>query len=125
MLIERIKPDFEHKDERGTLIQIARRGYSQINVVISKEGIFRGGHYHKLNTEAYYIIRGKCKVTAYTDSEKESELFRTGDFFRIGPYVTHDFEYIEDSILVTMYSFGVELDDGTMDSFIPSEKAMV
>lgn len=118
MLIERIKCDFEYVDERGALTQLARRGYSQINVVTSKGGIFRGGHYHKLNTEAYYIIKGICKVTARRDGEEESEVFKEGDFFRIGPYVTHDFEYIEDSIMVTMYSLGVEMDDGTKDSYL-------
>ena len=117
MLIERISPDFEHKDERGTLTQLVRRGYSQVNVVTSKGGVFRGGHYHKLNTEAYYIVKGSCKVTARKDGEVESEVFKEGDFFRIGPFVSHDFDYIEDSILVTMYSLGVELDDGGMDSF--------
>ncbi len=117
MLIERIKPDFVYTDGRGMLTQLVRRGYSQVNVVISKEGIFRGGHYHKLNTEAYYVIQGKCKVTAYTGDVRESEIFCAGDFFRIGPNVTHDFTYMEDSILVTMYSLGVELDGGLMDSF--------
>lgn len=118
MLIERIKPDYEHIDGRGTLIQLVRRGYSQFNVVTSKGGVFRGGHYHKLNTEAYYIIKGKCKVTAKKDGEEESNVFETGDFFRIGPYISHDFEYLEDSILVTMYSLGVEVDGETMDSYV-------
>lgn len=119
MLIERIKPDFEYKDERGTFVQLVRKGYSQFNVAVSKGGSFRGGHFHKLNTEAYYVIQGKCKVTAYKDSEKENEVFSAGDFFRIGPYVVHDFDYLEDSILVTMYSLGVELAEGMMDSYVP------
>ena len=60
MLIERLNTDFEHKDDRGTLVQLVRKGYSQINVITSKSGVFRGGHFHKLNTEAFYIIEGKC-----------------------------------------------------------------
>lgn len=115
MLIERIKPDYEHRDERGTLIQLVRQGYSQFNVVTSKAGVLRGGHYHRYNTEAYYVIQGKCRVTAYKDDKRESSIFGAGDFFRIGPYVTHDFDYIEDSVLVTMYSLGVELGNGRMD----------
>lgn len=118
MLIERLKVDFEHRDDRGTLTQLIHKGYSQVNVVISKGGIFRGGHYHELNTEAYYIIKGSCQVTARRGGEEETEIFREGDFFRIGPYITHDFDYLEDSILVTMYSLGVELGDGRMDSFV-------
>jgi len=117
MLIEKIKPDFEYEDGRGTLTQLVRRGYSQVNVITSKKNIFRGGHYHKLNTEAYYIIRGRCKVTAYKGDERESKVFASGDFFRIGPYIKHDFDYIEDTVLVTMYSLGVELDGGGMDSY--------
>lgn len=122
MLIQRIRPDFEHKDDRGTLIQLIRKGYSQLNIVTSKRGVFRGGHYHKLNTEAFYVMQGKCKVTAYQGSEKESQVFSQGDFFYIGPYVTHDFDYMEDSILVTMYSLGIELDNGRMDMYVTEKK---
>ncbi len=121
MLMERLNVDFEHKDDRGTLTQLVHKGYSQINVVTSKAGVFRGGHYHQLNTEAYYIIKGSCRVTAKKDGKEETEVFCAGDLFRIGPYITHDFDYLEDSVLVTMYSLGVELDDGRMDSYI-SEK---
>ncbi len=121
MLIERLKPDFTHKDDRGTLTQLIRRGYSQINVITSKGGVFRGGHYHELNTEAFYIVSGRCRVTARKDGKTQTEEFSTGDFFRVGPYVTHDFDYLEDSVLVTMYSLGVELDDGKMDSYVPEE----
>lgn len=117
MLIERIKVDFEYEDERGKLTQLVRRGYSQINVVTSIGGTLRGGHFHKYNTEAYYVIKGECKVTASRNGEIESEVFSTGDFFRIGPFINHDFEYIEDTILVTMYSLGVEMDNEEKDIY--------
>ena len=84
--------------------------------------MFRGGHYHALNTEAYYIIQGSCRVTASRGNDKETEVFKEGDFFRIGPYITHDFEYLEDSVLVTMYTLGVELGDGKMDTYISENK---
>ena len=80
MLIERIEVDFEYEDDRGVLTQLVHRGYSQINVVTSKGGMSRGGHYHKYNTEAYFIIRGKCKVTARRGDEQESGIFVAGDF---------------------------------------------
>ncbi len=118
MLIERIEVDFEYEDDRGVLTQLVHRGYSQINVVTSKGGMSRGGHYHKYNTEAYFIIRGKCKVTARRGDEQESGIFVAGDFFRLGPYISHDFHYIEDSILVTMYSLGIEMENGEKDSFL-------
>lgn len=117
MLIERIEPDFKHTDDRGNLIQLVRRGYSQVNYITSASGVFRGGHYHKMNTEAFYMIKGCCRVTARKDGIEETEEFVAGDFFRIGPYVIHDFEYLEDSELISLYSLGVELDNGEMDSY--------
>lgn len=118
MLIERLRTDFEHVDERGTLTQLIHKGYSQVNFITSVGGVFRGGHYHKMNTEAFYMIKGKCRVTARKDGIEETQEFVAGDFFRVGPYVSHDFEYLEDSALISMYSLGVELDNGKMDSYI-------
>lgn len=117
MLIEVLKPDFEHTDDRGKLIQLVRRGYSQFNIITSKGDVFRGGHYHKLNTEAFYILKGSCQVIARKDNKEECFEFREGDFFRVFPYVFHDFYYHEDTVLVSMYSLGIELDDGSKDSF--------
>lgn len=120
MLIEQLKTDYEYQDGRGMLAQLIHKGYSQVNVVASKAGVTRGGHYHKLNTEAYYMVQGSCRVTAYNKQEKETGIYRAGDFFRIGPYIAHDFDYLEDSVLVTMYSMGVELGNGVMDIY-PAE----
>lgn len=118
MLIEKLKTDFEFTDDRGTLTQLVRRGYSQVNVITSKGGMLRGGHYHKLNTEAFYIVSGSCRVTARKDDIQESFEFKAGEFFRVSPYVYHNFYYYEDTVLVSMYSLGVELEDGTKDTYI-------
>ena len=64
MLINILKPDFTFNDDRGTLVQLVHEGYSQMNVVTSKKGVFRGGHYHKINREVFYIISGHFKFTA-------------------------------------------------------------
>lgn len=116
-LIEILVPDFENNDCRGSLIQLVRRGYSQVNVVESKAGVYRGGHFHKLNTEAYYVIEGKCKVSASRDDMTETKVFSKGDFFRMAPCVSHGFEYMDDTIMVTMYSLGVELENGEKDIY--------
>lgn len=116
-LITRIKTDFEFSDDRGTLVQLCRRGYSQVNVVTTHAGVIRGGHCHRLNTEAFYVISGKCLVTARKNGEEEKEVFTAGEFFRIEPFAIHEFEYLEDTVMVTMYSLGVEFDDGTKDMY--------
>jgi len=55
---------FTFNDDRGTLVQLVHEGYKQMNVVTSKKGVFRGGHYHKMNREVFYIISGHFKFTA-------------------------------------------------------------
>lgn len=121
MLLEVLNVDFQHKDDRGTLIQLVHKGYSQFNIITSKKGVFRGGHFHKYNTEAFFIINGKCKVTVEYNGLKEEKTFKTGDFFRIAPYIIHSFDYLEDSVMASMYSLGVELSDGQKDIFAIGE----
>ena len=115
MLVEILGPDFEHADERGKLIQLARDGYKQINVIESKAGSFRGGHYHELNREVFYVVRGEIELTVRKDGESETLRFKAGDMFLVPPHVAHDFLYLSDTILVAMYDKGVELGNGEMD----------
>ncbi len=112
-MLKTIKTDFHFTDERGSIVQLIHQGYRQINVITSKKGVVRGGHYHKQNEEAFYIISGELEVTV----NNEILRFRTGDFFGIEANDMHSFVFLEDTILVSMYSSGVELDDGTKDIF--------
>ena len=106
--------DFEFEDDRGTLVQLIHDGYRQINVITSRRGTFRGGHYHKENDEAFYIISGSLQLTV----EGEEHLFSSGDFFGIEANDLHSFYFLEDTTLVSMYSDGVERDDGTKDIYV-------
>ena len=121
MLINILKIDFEFNDDRGSLVQLVHEGYKQVNYIISKGGIVRGNHYHRYNTEAFYVIRGKfkLKVQAIIDGiaspDIEEHIFESGDIFSIPAYINHSFEYIEDTELISMYSDGVERPDGSKD----------
>ena len=118
-MIKILKPDFSFVDERGSLTQLVREGYKQVNVVESKKDSFRGCHYHKINEEAFYIISGglKLEVSRVGSDAIETYEFNTGDMFLIEPYVVHSFSFLEDSTLVSMYSSGVELQDGNKDIY--------
>lgn len=119
MLIQLLKPDFNFQDNRGTIIQLIHEGYSQINVITSVKGALRGGHYHKINEEAFYIPYGNCIVEVEdSGGSKEKYSFSEGDMFLIPPYIKHGFTYIEDTMVISMYSNGVELGEGKMDSYI-------
>lgn len=116
-LVTILKPDFKYDDQRGSLVQLVHEEYKQFNVVTTHAGVFRGGHYHKINKEAFYVITGKFQLILDRDGIHEEYTFGAGDMFEIEPYVLHGFNYIEESTLVAMYNIGVELADGGMDSY--------
>ena len=78
-MLKVLKPDFHFEDERGTIDQLIHDGYRQINVITSKKGVVRGGHYHKQNDEAFYVVSGGLDVTV-NDAHYH---FAAGDFFGI------------------------------------------
>lgn len=116
-MLKKIKPDFCFEDDRGVIVQLVHKGYAQINVITSKKGVVRGGHYHKENEEAFYILSGKLEVTV----NEEKQVYSAGDFFGIEANDMHSFEFLADTLLISMYSKGVEHSDGTKD--IHTERA--
>lgn len=117
VLFERLNVDFRHEDDRGSLTQLVHEGYTQVNIIKSKGGMVRGGHYHKLNCEVFYIVSGSCEVRLTKDGVEERANFSAGDFFQIEPYVGHTFYYLEDSVLIGLYDKGVQLENGEKDIF--------
>ena len=119
MLIEFIKPDFEHIDERGSLIQLVHNGYKQVNYITSSTKCVRGNHYHKKNEEAFFIISGKIKLTLEKLDQPIIEVHELGanNFFIIKRNINHIFEFLEPTTLISMYSSGVEESDGSIDIF--------
>mgnify|MGYP002627537616 CR=1 FL=1 len=115
MLIEILRPDFIHADERGSLTQLVHEGFRQYNIIFSKKDVVRGKHYHKENREAFYVITGSFKFVAKNDDVTEEHMFKAGDMFLVPPYVTHSFSYLEDTWLASMYDIGVEHEDGSKD----------
>lgn len=117
MLVKILKTDFEFSNENGTLIQLVHDGWKQVNVLRSKRGSVRGDHFHKENNEAFYIIQGKLILSLSCNGEHERMEFKTGDMFMISPYQFHNFEFLEDTLMISMYSNGVERADGTKDIY--------
>lgn len=109
--------DFVHEDNRGQLNQLIHEGFSQVNVITSKKNTFRGGHYHKQNIEAFYILSGEGDVFFTDGKTTDVYHFGPGSFFEIPENVSHSFRFLEDTVLVSMYSSGVENSDGSKDIF--------
>lgn len=80
-LYEKLNVDFHFSDERGKLVQLIHDGYRQVNILESKRGVVRGGHYHKIAREAFFVLKGSVEVSFQSGEKKEKELFYEGDFF--------------------------------------------
>ena len=99
MLIQFLKPDFEHVDERGKLVQLVHDGWKQVNVIESKAGQVRGNHYHKMNKEAFYVVKGEFDLWLEKNGESETYHLTTGQMF----------QFRKDSILIGFYDTGIEM----------------
>lgn len=115
MLIEWLKPDFVFENEVGSLKQLVHEGWKQVNVISSRPNSIRGGHYHKYNSEGFYVIQGSFILRVWKDECVETYEIKTGDMFLIRPDVFHTFEYHEETLLISMYSRGVELSETEKD----------
>lgn len=111
------KVDFTFTDFRGSLTQLVHSGYEQVNVLVSNAGVVRGGHYHKMATECFYVISGSVEVIASQKNEQEKKVFKKGDFFEIEPFIIHSMTFPEDCILVVLYDKHIELEDGSKDIY--------
>ena len=108
MLISYLKPDFVFENDAGSLKQLVHDGWKQVNVITSLPGSVRGGHYHKYNREGFYVVKGRFLLTVWENEARETYEMKEGDMFLIPPYVFHTVEYREETLLVSLYSEGVE-----------------
>ena len=114
-LFEKLLPDFAFEDGRGKLTQLVHGGYTQVNVLESRKGVLRGGHFHKQSREAFFVVSGQVEVTLKKGLEQQTV---PGDFFEIAPFVVHSMRFPEDCVLVAMYDIPVEYADGAKDIYV-------
>ena len=108
-MYQMLTPDFAFQDYRGKLVQLADSGYVQVNVIMTKQGVIRGNHYHKRCKEAFYIVTGSVDVVLSRDSDRTEVHFSSGEFFEIEPFTVHSMSYPEDCIMVALYDQPVEI----------------
>jgi len=120
MMIKFLTPDFQFQDHRGSLVQLVHGGWNQVNVIKSNSNEIRGGHFHSLNNECFYVISGSFELRTECIKTKkcESQILKEGDFFLIPPNIVHSFNFKEETVLVSMYDKGVEIHEGKKDIYI-------
>lgn len=111
---------FSHKDERGQIFGIINEGdWKEANFVQTNKGAKRGGHYHKITRELFYIIDGEIQVHLENIKTQKTVDFKLkkGDICIIEPYTNHLFEAINNSQWINMLS--VKMDKEHPDIYIP------
>ena len=114
--IKFVEPEFIYHDDRGFLAQLfSKKKWSQVNFIKSNANSIRGNHYHQVNRELFYVIDGSFFLTLEIENQKVVYNMAKGDMFIIEAEVKHSFEYITETLLISMYDNGVELENGKLD----------
>lgn len=113
-----LKSDFDFRDERGQLCQLVHGGWKQTNILITKAGVVRGVHYHKVCKEAFYVVSGCVDVKFRNGKEMAERHFDAGEFFMVMPGTVHELSFPVDCVMVQFYDIPIEKEDGTKDIFV-------
>lgn len=112
MMYRLLQPEFCHADHRGLLVQLVSGGYAQVNVLETRGGVTRGGHYHKRSAEAFYVVSGAVEASFRRGRASEAHTFRKGDFFEVPPNTAHTLHFPENCVLLALYDAPIETADG-------------
>lgn len=100
-------------DERGLLKKVFKKSFFDINsqaeeayVLYSHKGSVRGNHYHKINTECFFIISGTAKVAIQnikTGYYHEMEVdYKDNILIKVHPFMAHAFKNEKDEELIIL-----------------------
>lgn len=76
-----------HEDDRRTL-----ESFPEAKIIRAKKDTKIGEHYHKLKTEYFVLVEGKCSLNG-------SEM-RIGEIVKIAPGIFHVFDINKNSVLI-------------------------
>tara|TARA_B110000003_G_C16223526_1_gene368330 strand:- start:24 stop:398 length:375 start_codon:yes stop_codon:yes gene_type:complete len=101
-MIKFINSYFQNDDNRGNIYGIINQlNWQEINIISSRKGSVRGGHYHKKTIELFFIIEGEIEIKAEEINEdgdighQKEYIVKANDIFIIEPYIIHEFKAIE------------------------------
>lgn len=103
-----------HVDERGVFRGIINSGsWQEANFISTYKGEIRGGHYHELTDELFYIVSGRISIQISDLKGENLQQFEVseGDIFLIEPYEVHTFTCLEDSSWINFLSMKFDSDN--------------
>jgi dTDP-4-dehydrorhamnose 3,5-epimerase-like enzyme len=100
------------EDDRGGITGIVNQGeWREFNMISSRMGVRRGGHYHKNTNELFFILSGEIEVFCVKVSEDglpvgsgEKFIVGKGRIFVIEPFVYHTFATLSDASWINVLS---------------------
>ncbi len=109
--MQRLKVEYQRKDNRGTLTQVSTDEWKQLNILEIKKGETFGGHYHKEKTELFYVIYGEVDFNIENKQGIFTEQLAKGDCLLVEPYDIHTIYAFKDSTLVEVLSHPFSKED--------------
>ena len=137
-----------HQDDRGLLAEVYREEWLgdrpamvQANISLSKKGVLRGLHFHRLQADYWVVLSGKVFVGLF-DLREGSPTFRRSDQVEVGPDlvglylppgIAHGYYALEDSTVLYFVDryftgedeFGVAWDDPEIRIEWPERKPVL
>jgi quercetin dioxygenase-like cupin family protein len=107
----RIVPHFYDKsDKRGRLSGLLRTGIGEINRVVTKKGVVRGGHYHLKTTEYLIFITGKARAWAVSLEGRFlwDRIMNPGEVLMISPGQVHFIESLDECLWLNALDRAIE-----------------
>jgi dTDP-4-dehydrorhamnose 3,5-epimerase-like enzyme len=93
------------KDDRGTLFEVSKGEWQQINMLVSRAGSVRGNHYHKTLSELFFVVVGRISVTIENVETGATEAFvvNEGEGFCVKAFEAHSLRFETDTKLISAY----------------------
>jgi len=113
----RIKNLKYNVDERGRLIEIFRHDdemfekFGQVYITTAYPGVVKGWHYHKLQDDFFFVVKGMAKIVLYDGREDSPTYKKVNEFFmgehntillKIPKGVMHGFKGISETEAIIM-----------------------
>lgn len=99
-----LTPYFTHSDERGAITGLCNSfSFEECNLISSRKGTVRGGHYHKHTREMFIILQGRIEILLFhvnAPQETQKHIVSPTQCFIINPFVVHHFTMLEDSMWI-------------------------
>jgi len=110
----RLEPYFRFDDDRGAFLGISQgSAWREANMVETRKGMTRGGHYHKHTSELFFILEGAVKIDLLDirTGEERQLTAEKGEIFIVEPGEVHTFCALTDAVWINMLSQPMDQND--------------